>query len=50
MQWMECTYHIFDDLVFAILPLNFEQVVAEVEEVKTALLSEQHDNGTSGPV
>lgn len=29
LQW-----HIFDDLVLAILPLDFEQVVAEVEEVK----------------
>lgn len=49
-QQITCTHHIFDDLVLAILPLDFEQVVAEVEEVKATLLSQQHDDGTAGPV
>lgn len=44
------THHIFDDLVLPILPLDFEQVVAEVEEVEAPLLSQQHDDGAAGPV
>ncbi len=32
-------YHIFNDLIFAVLPLDLQQVVAEVEEVKATLLS-----------
>lgn len=47
---MACTHHILDDLVFAVLPLDFEQVVAKVEEVEAALLSEQHDDGAARPV
>ncbi len=33
------TYHIFNDLIFAVLSLDLQQVVAEVEEVKATLLS-----------
>lgn len=42
--------HVFDDLVLAVLPLDFQQVVTKVEEVKAALLSEQHDDGAACPV
>ncbi len=44
------THHIFDDLILAVLSLDFEQVVAEVKEVKATLLSQQHNDGTAGPV
>lgn len=33
------THHIFDDLILAVLSLDFEKVIAEVKEVKAALLS-----------
>ena len=44
------THHVFDDLILAVLSLDFEQVVAEVEKVKATLLSQQHDDGAAGPV
>lgn len=44
------THHIFDDFILAILSLDFEKVIAEVKEVKAPLLSQQHDDGTAGPV
>lgn len=50
MIWIQCTCHIFDDLILAVLSLDFEQVVAEVKEVKATLLSQQHNDGTAGPV
>lgn len=33
------THHVLNDLVFAILSLDLQQVVAEIEEVKATLLS-----------
>lgn len=47
---LDDTYHILDDLVLAILSLDFQEVVAEVEEVEAPLLSQQHDDGTASPV
>lgn len=47
---MQGTHHVFDDLILAVLSLDFEQVVAEVEKVKATLLSQQHDDGAAGPV
>lgn len=44
------THHILDDLILAVLPLHFEKVIAEVEEVEATLLSQQHDDSTAGPV
>lgn len=46
----EKTHHILDDLVLAVLSLDFEKMIAEVEEVEAALLPQQHDDGTAGPV
>lgn len=44
------THHVLDDLVFAVLSLHFEEMVAEVKEVEAALLPQQHDDGAAGPV
>ena len=44
------THHVLDDFVFAILPLDFQKMVAEIKEVKAALLSQQHDDGAAGPI
>jgi len=44
------THHVLDDLVLAVLPLDFEQMVAEVKEVEAALLAQQNDDGAAGPV
>lgn len=44
------THHILDDLVFAILSLHFEEMVAEVKEVEATLLIQQNDDGAVGPV
>lgn len=46
----QVTHHVLDDLVFAVLPLHFEEMVAEVKEVEAALLPQQHDDGAAGPV
>lgn len=50
MRWTQHTHHVLDDLIFAVLSLHFEEVIAEVKEVKATLLSQQHDDGTAGPV
>lgn len=49
-SWKKYTHHIFDDLILAVLSLDFEKVVAEVKEVKATLLSQQHNDGAAGPV
>lgn len=46
----ESTHHILDDLVLAVLSLDFEKMIAEVKEVEAALLPQQHNDGTAGPV
>lgn len=50
MRKIQYTHHIFDDLILAILSLDFEKVVAEVEEVETTLLSQKDNDGTASPV
>lgn len=44
------TYHTLDDLIFAVMFLHFEQVVAEVQDVEASLLTQQGDNHTACPV
>lgn len=47
---MFSTHHILDNLIFAIVLLDFQQVVAEIQHVKAPLLSQKHDDHTSSPV
>lgn len=47
---MQYTHHIFDDLILAVLSLDFEKVITEVKEIKATLLSQQHNDGTASPV
>lgn len=49
-RWTQHTHHVLDDLVLAVLSLHFEEVIAEVKEVKATLLSQQHDDGAASPV
>ena len=44
------TYHIFDDFVFAIVFLDFEQMVAEIQHSKAALLPKQRNDHAASPV
>lgn len=44
------TYHVFDDLILAIMLLYFEEMVAEIQHCKAPLLPEQHDDHAAGPV
>ena len=44
------TYHILDDLFFAVMSLDFEKMVAEIQHCKTALLSEQNNDHAASPV
>ena len=44
------THHAFDDLIFAVVLLHFEKVIAEVEDVKASLLSQEGDDHAAGPV
>lgn len=43
-------HHVLNDLILPVLPLHFQQVVTEVEQVKAALLAQQNDDGAAGPV
>lgn len=43
-------YHILDDLILPVLPLDLQQVVTEVKQVEATLLAQQDDDGTAGPV
>lgn len=47
---MFSTHHILDNLIFAIVLLDFQQVVAEIQDIKAPLLSQKHDDHTAGPV
>lgn len=49
-RWKQHTHHVLDDLILAVLSLHFEEVIAEVKEVKATLLSQQHDDSAAGPV
>lgn len=44
------THHTLDDLVFAVVLLHLEKVVAEVEDVKAPLLAQQGNDHAAGPV
>lgn len=44
------THNILNYFIFSILSLNFEQVITEVKEVKTPLLSQQYYDCTASPV
>lgn len=43
-------YHILNDFILPVLPLHFEQVVTEVEQVEATLLAQQDDDGATSPV
>lgn len=43
-------YHVLNDFILPVLPLYFEQVVTEVEQVKATLLAQQDDDGAACPV
>lgn len=49
-RWTQHTHHVLDDLILAVLSLHFEEVITEVKEVKATLLSQQHNDGATGPV
>lgn len=44
------THHALYDLVFAVVFLHLEQVVAEVQDVEASLLPQQGDDHAAGPV
>lgn len=45
LQW-----HIFDDLIFAIMFLNFEKMIAEIQHSKAPLLSKKYNDHAASPV
>lgn len=47
---MFSTHHILDNLIFAIMLLDFQQVVAEIQHIKAPLLSQKHNDHTASPV
>lgn len=47
---MFSTHHILDNLIFAIVLLDFQQVVAEIQDIKAPLLSQKHNDHTASPV
>lgn len=44
------TYHIFDNLIFAIMFLDFKEMVAEIQHSKAPLLPKKYNDHTAGPV
>lgn len=42
--------HIFNNLIFAIMFLDFKEMVAEIQHSKTPLLPKKYDDHTAGPV
>lgn len=44
------SHHTLDDLVFPVVFLDLQQVVAEVQDVEASLLTQQSDDHTAGPV
>lgn len=42
--------HILNDFILPVLPLYFQQVVTEVEQVEATLLAQQDDDGAASPV
>lgn len=47
---MFSTHHILYNLVFAIVLLDFQQVVAEIQHIKATLLPQKDDDHTARPV
>lgn len=47
---MFSTYHVLYNLIFAIMLLDFQQVVAEIQHVKATLLSQEHNDHAASPV
>ena len=43
-------YHALNDLVLAIVLLDLQEVVAEVQDVKAPLLPQESDDHATGPV
>lgn len=44
------THHTLDDLILAIVLLHLQEVVAEVEDVKSPLLSKEHNDHAACPM
>ncbi len=44
------THHALDDLILAVVLLDLEKVVAEVEDVKAPVLSQEGDDHAASPV
>lgn len=44
------TYHVLDDLVLAVVLLDLEEVVAEIQHGEAPLLPQQHDDHAARPV
>lgn len=44
------THHVLYNLVFAIMLLDFQQVVAEIQHIEATLLSQKYDDHTASPV
>lgn len=44
------THHTLDDLVLAVVLLHLQEVVTEVQDVKSPLLSKEHNDHAAGPV
>lgn len=44
------THHALDDLILAVVLLHLQKVVAEVQDVKSPLLSKQHNDHAARPV
>lgn len=42
--------HTLDDLILAVVLLHLEKVIAEVEDVKASLLSQEGNDHATGPV
>lgn len=47
---MFSTHHILYNLIFAVMLLDFQQVVAEIQDIKAPLLPQKHDDHTASPV
>jgi len=47
---MFSTYHVLYNLIFAIVLLDFQEMVAEIQHVKATLLSQEHNDHAASPV
>lgn len=44
------TYHTLDDLILAIVFLDFQEMIAEVHDIKSTVLAQKNNDHTSSPV